>query len=256
MASKNDQDNVDTAKPTFDPKAVNIGGESLVERIMPHIKKILVMFILAAVVVSAVFMVRWRKTVKEEDRTAQFMSVLEVARTPLDPDPDPKAKDPTYKTEKDRATAVLDAMVKHGVDGGTLYKAGVLLDAGKYDDAIAAYKTCEEKMDLDGVLCREGLGIALEDKALLAQDAVAKEKGLNEALAAFAAMQPDEAGPRRAFALYHQGRIQATLGKKAEAKAMLEKAKTLAAGAEAQGGGEQVAPYRLEALIQRRLALL
>ena len=39
-------------------------------------------------------------------------------------------------------------------------------------------------------------------------------------------MQPDEKGPRHVYALYHQGRIQAALGKSAEAKALFEKAKS------------------------------
>ena len=48
-----------------------------------------------------------------------------------------------------------------------------------------------------------------------------------EALAAFTAMQPDEKGPRRAYALYHQGRILGLLGKTAEATDAFKKAKEL-----------------------------
>ena len=58
------------------------------------------------------------------------------------------------------------------------------------------------------------------------KDDGARQKGYAEALAAFATMQPDENGPRAAFALYHQGRMQVLLGKRAEAKALFEKART------------------------------
>src|SRR4029079_7824685 len=94
-------------------------------------------------------------------------------------------------------------------------------------DAIAEYKKHTTGNTLDAVLAREGLGIALEMKAEKEKDAAARQKGLEEALAAFQAMQPDEKGPRYAYALYHQGRILALLGKNAEAKEKLEKAKEL-----------------------------
>jgi predicted RNA polymerase sigma factor len=64
-------------------------------------------------------------------------------------------------------------------------------------------------------------------KAEQEKDAGARQKGLEEALAVFQSMQPDDKGPRHAYALYHQGRILALLGKTAEAKARLEKAKEL-----------------------------
>ena len=96
-----------------------------------------------------------------------------------------------------------------------------------------------------GVLSREGLGIALETKALAEKDNAARQKGLEEALAAFTAEQPDEAGMRRAYALYHQGRIQQTLGKRAEAKALFEKAKAAVKN-----------DHDLAELVEKRLAAL
>ena len=99
------------------------------------------------------------------------------------------------------------------------------MQAGKLDEAIAEYKQGPDGKGLDGVLAREGLGIALETKAQAEKDAAARQKGLEEALAVFKTMQPDEKGPRHAYALYHQGRILALLGKNAEAKAAFEKAK-------------------------------
>jgi predicted negative regulator of RcsB-dependent stress response len=95
-------------------------------------------------------------------------------------------------------------------------------------------------------LCREGIGLAIEAKATAGKDSAARQKGLEEALAAFVAMQPDEAGPRRAYALYHQGRIQLLLGKRAEAKAQFEAAKT------ANKDGDR----ELMEMVEQRLAAL
>jgi tetratricopeptide (TPR) repeat protein len=64
-------------------------------------------------------------------------------------------------------------------------------------------------------------------KATQEKDATARQKGLEEALATFKSMQPDDKGPRAAYALYHQGRMLALLGKRDEAKAVFEKAKEL-----------------------------
>jgi len=96
------------------------------------------------------------------------------------------------------------------------------------------------------VLSREGLGLALEAKASAEKDPAARQKGLEEALAAFNAMQPDEAGARRAYALYHQARIQLLLGKRADAKALFEKAKT----------ANKDADREIADLIEKRLAAL
>src|SRR5690606_30292319 len=107
------------------------------------------------------------------------------------------------------------------------YRASLLMQVGKLDEAIAEYKKQQSGNTLDAVLAREGLGIALEMKAEQQKDAAARQKGLEEALAVFQSMQPDEKGPRYAYALYHQGRILALLGKTAEARTQLEKAKQL-----------------------------
>jgi hypothetical protein len=123
---------------------------------------------------------------------------------------------------------VLAEIAKQGTDAaGHAFRGGQLLDAGKIDDAIAEYRQGAADKTIEGVLCREGLGLALEAKALTEKDNAARQKGLEDALAAFTAMQPDEAGLRRAYALYHQGRIldKQLLGKPAEAKARFEQAK-------------------------------
>jgi tetratricopeptide (TPR) repeat protein len=217
----------DVSKAAVPPKPVHIGGESFVDRVLPHLKKILVGVIVVAVVASAIVTVRWFRERKQITATEKLDRVLAVAQQPIrgkDEKPDPSK--PSFATAKERAAAVLDAIAKQGTDAaGPAFRGGLLLDAGKPDEAITEYKRGVAAKGLDGILCREGLGIALEAKAAAEKDPAARQKGLEEALAAFAAMQPDEAGPRRAYALYHQARIQQQLGKRAEAKALFEQAK-------------------------------
>ncbi|HEU0030221.1 MAG TPA: hypothetical protein VFQ53_06305 [Kofleriaceae bacterium] len=243
-----DQDASEPKKPKEPPKPVHIGGETLIERLLPHLKKIIVMAILVAVVLTGVFGYRWWKQRKESQATEKLAAVLAVANRPVAPPGmpiDDKQKDPPYADEKARAQKVLDEIqLQDTTLAGPAYRASMLLDLGKVDEAIAEYKKCPPGEKIEQVLCREGLGIAIETKALAEKDAAARQKGLEEALAAFVAMQPAEDGPRRAYALYHQGRIQLLLGKRAEAKTLFEKAKDLSP------------PMDLSQLIERRLTSL
>jgi len=182
-------------------------------------------------VLAVYFTIRHFQDRKAEKETEKLQNVLDVAahpvRSPNEP-ADPKSKEVTYASEKERADAILDALAKANTDAaGPTYKASLLLQAGKLDQAITEYRRGQTKTGLDGVLAREGLGIALEMKAETEKDAAARQKGLEDALAAFQAMQPDEKGARYAYALYHQGRILALLGKTAEAREKLTKAKEL-----------------------------
>jgi tetratricopeptide (TPR) repeat protein len=238
----------DASKAAEPPKPVHIGGESLLDRILPHVKKILVGFIVVAVVASAIFTVRWFRERKQVSATEKLDQVLEVAQQPIrraDEKPDPKK--PSFASAKERGAAVLDALAKQGTEaGGHAFRAGQLLDAGKLDEAITEYRLGIADKTIEGLLCREGLGLALEAKASAEKDATARQKGLEDALAAFTAMQPDEAGPRRAYALYHQARIQLLLGKRAEAKTLFQKAKDL----------NKDADREIADLIEKRLAAL
>ncbi|MGE0870980.1 MAG: hypothetical protein AB7P03_20615 [Kofleriaceae bacterium] len=228
----------DASKPAAPPKPVHIGGESIVDRLAPHIKKILVAFIVLAVALTVVFAVRWYKQRGQVADTEKMVAVLDVARKPIQPaaaagqPADPDAPKPEgFANAHDRATAVLDVLAKQNAPVSPTYRGAMLLDAGKLDEAIAEYRKAAADKTIDGVLAREGLGIALEAKATAEKDATARQKLLEESLAAFASMQPDEAGPRRSYALYHQGRIQLTLGKRAEATASFDQAKKVAAPA-------------------------
>jgi tetratricopeptide (TPR) repeat protein len=225
-----------SAKPGFDPKPVQLGGEGLLDRVRPHLVKIIVGIVVIVAVYGVFAAIRGMQDRREEKSTAKLQAVLDVAahpvRNPAEP-VDPKSKEITYGSEKDRANAVLEALAKAGTDAaGPTYKASMLLQAGKLDEAITEYKRAQNKQGLDGVLAREGLGIAEEMKAEDEKDPAARQKGLEQALSTFKAMQPDAGGPRYAFALYHQGRILGILQKVDEAKATLEKAKEAGKGTE------------------------
>lgn len=237
------------------PKPVHIGGESFIDRIRPHIKQILIGTLVLAVVGTVVWMFGFVRGRKQEAETAKLDVALELAQQPIrtnkDEKPDPKK--PSFADTKERATAILAELDRTGgaEAAGPAYRAGLLLDAGKIDDAIATYKTgTGDNKTIQGVLCREGLGLALEAKAAAEKDAAARQKGYEDALAAFTAMQPDETGPRHAYALYHQARLQLLLGKRAEAKALFEKADT------ANKANKDAAAHEIGELIEKRLAAL
>jgi len=236
----------DDSKPAEPPKPVQIGGESLLDRILPHIKKIVIGVIVLAVVVSGFLGFRAYQDRKKSKETEKLASVFDSGDRPVVPYGTPAdPKSPAFADDKARAEKQLDELVKQDTDlGGPAFRAALLMDAGKLDEAIAEYRKCPTGASIDLVLCREGLGVAIEQKALAEKDAAAKDKGLQDALAAYVAMQPLEDGPRRAYALYHQGRMQLLLEKRSEAKTLFEKAKAL------------TPPKELVDLIDRRLAAL
>jgi tetratricopeptide (TPR) repeat protein len=249
MAEKDASKPAAAAEP---PKPVQLGGESLVDRLRPHIKQILVGAVVLAVVISAIFLVGWFRERKHIASTEQLNRVIELAQQPVrgkDEKLDPKH--PSFANAKERAEQLLAALAKENTTAdGPAFRGGLLLDAGKLDEAIAEYRKGATDKTLLGVLSREGLGVALEAKASAEKDPAARQKGYEEALAAFAAMQPEPTGPRYGFALYHQGRLQALLGKRAEAKALFEKAEA------ANKADNKVSDSELAELLEKRLATL
>jgi tetratricopeptide (TPR) repeat protein len=242
----------DASKPVEPPKPVHIGGESLLDRLLPHMKQIIVAIVVVAAVLLVIFTIRWFRERGQIAATRKLDQILEVSREPIRPKPEkpdpqkPEPPPPGFGDAKERGGAVLAEIAKQGTDvAGHAFRGGQLLDAGKIDDAIAEYRQGAGDKTIEGVLCREGLGAALEAKALAEKDNAARQKGLEEALAAYAAMQPDENGLRHAHALYHQGRIQQLIGKRAEAKALFEKAKAAIKN-----------DHDLAELVEKRLAAL
>lgn len=234
--------------PGLNPKAVHIGGESIVDRILPHMKKILITIGVVTVVLTIIFTRKWWIERGESKETAKVETVLLKANQAVryGAPEQPNAKEPTFETTAERANQVLAEMATQGVDVSPAYRAGMLLDAGKLDDAIALYKTCTNAAEFDGLTCREGLGLALEAKASIEKDSATAQKGYQEALDAFVAMQPDPEGPRYAHAMYHQGRMLQLMNRFADAKTAFEKAKEAAHTSQDQ----------LSDLIEKRLAAL
>ncbi|MEZ4363221.1 MAG: hypothetical protein R3B48_23805 [Kofleriaceae bacterium] len=227
-------------------KPVQIGGESFLDRLLPHMKKILAAIGVIVVVLTVVFTVLWFKERARAKETALVAEVGAVASRPVRPTgEEPKPHQPSFASDKERAEAVLAAISKHSTDRITnAYRGSMAFQAGQYDAAIAAYRKAVGDAGLDGALAREGLTLALEAKATAETDAAAKQKGLEEALAAAKTIQPDADGPRRIYALYHEARLLALLSKSAEAKALFEKVKTMAEGTE------------LSELVEARLAAI
>lgn len=246
-----------TATPA-EPKSVQVGGESFLDRLLPHMKKIVVSIIVIAVVLTGVFGYRSYQEGKKEKATDKVVEVMDVAERPVRPPgmaADPKEK--SFADSKERANAVLDAIAKQDAQIGHAVRGNLLVEAGRLDEAITEFKLGQEAETVDGVLCREGIGLALEAKASAEKDAAARQKGLEDALNAFKTMQPDDAGPRRAYALYHQGRILQLLGKTADAKAAYEKAKELAKGTDLEPDERELMTNpRLPRLIDSRLDAL
>ncbi len=236
----------DVSKPKEPPKPVQLGGESLLDRILPHIKKIAIATVILAVLISFFFGFKACQRSKQSKQTEKVTAVLDIASKPIAmPGMPPDPKNPAFATEKERAEKVLAEMAQQGTeDTGPAFRASMLIDAGKLDEAIAVYRTCDTGKEIENVLCREGLGIALETKGVAEKDVAARQKLLEQSLEAFLRMQPAEDGPRRAYALYHQGRINLMLGKTAEGKALLEKVKGM------------TPPKELTDLIDRRLATI
>jgi tetratricopeptide (TPR) repeat protein len=223
-----------------------------------------------AVVLTIIFMFRTVQENKREDATEKLAASLAVGQKPIQPPSDQgsagsaaagSANPDTFPSSAARAAAILAEVDHQGADTPSVFRGGLAASAGKYDEAIAELKKGANDPSFEGVLAREGLGLALEAKATAEKDPAAKQKGYEDALAAFVAEQPDENGPRRAYALYHQARMQALLQKTDQAKALFEKARDAAKNEQnlARAAIEMREPdagQYLPDLIERRLAEL
>ncbi len=225
----------DKDEPEHDPslgpavKAVHIGGDSILDRLIPHMKKIVVVLLGGTVVLTIFFGVRWWKHRKAEKATGQLAAALETGSKTVIPGytPDPSDADApeTYPSYAARAEVTLAGLKKAGSVRGaaTLYEAQLLVQLGKLDEALAIYRRVGGGRSSDAIIAREGVGVVLETQAAAAQDPATRQRLLEEALAAFRALQPDDAGPRRDYGLYHEARVLEALGKSSDAVAALRK---------------------------------
>jgi len=213
---------------------VAIGGDSIVDRLLPHVKKIIAVVVVAAVVVMAFFSVVWYRQRNAEKASLHVANAVEILRrdvtpAPAEGQPPPPAqpgKEPGFDSYQTRAEAAIAALKQAGSAeaAAALLEASLQLQAGKIDAAEAIYRQHSVGTSLDAVLAREGLGYVAERRAAAITDPAQRQQALEGALKAFRAMQTDDKGPRRDFALYHEARILMLLDKNAEAKAALEKA--------------------------------
>ncbi|HVK72965.1 MAG TPA: hypothetical protein VM734_06575 [Kofleriaceae bacterium] len=229
MASdKNDQEH----DPSLGPKvtAVHVGGESLADRLVPHLKKIAFALVALAAILTAFFTYRWWSHSRAEKATDRLARALELGDRPVIPgDMNLPGMPEHFKTQAERANAALAELAKAGSvrDAAGLYEAHMLVQAGKLDEALARYRKLGGAGGVDGAVAREGVGVVLETQASAAQEPAQRQKLLEDALAAFRAVQPDDKGPRRDYALYHEARVLEEMGKPAEAIAQLKKALTV-----------------------------
>ena len=196
----------------------------LAERLKPHAFGLIAAAAVATVLTLAIIGYRWYQNKKLEDATTAFAEVTKVIAQPT-PDEAFEPKDAKFKTEAERDQAIVAALdnVVSGHSGVSPGKQAWLLQGaayarlGKYDQAIAAYQKYSGPEVLERH-AREGMALAMEERAGASEDAAAREQGLKDALSAFAAVQPRDDGPGRDLALYHQGRVHATLQQVEEAR--------------------------------------
>jgi predicted negative regulator of RcsB-dependent stress response len=235
---------VETEDQGVKPEAVHIpGGESLADRILPHLKKIFVTILVITVILVGYFTFRWWKHRGLEKDTAALAGAMDVLRRDVVPPPeagsgsgsgsgsDAVEPPPPIKTD-DKTYASYQARAEDGLkrlDGpvGDVFRGNLLFDAGRLDDAEKAYQRAASRKDLDGALAREGLGFVAEARARTAPDAAARDKALADALARFQAITATDDAPHAEYRHYHAGRILHQLQRLSEATAALEKAKEI-----------------------------
>jgi tetratricopeptide (TPR) repeat protein len=135
---------------------------------------------------------------------------------------------PRYKTEKERVDATMEQLDKLDKEFGSspvaknalVFRAGVLYDQGKYDDAAKLYEKFLKEGSSDAAvtaLGREGLGLCHE----------ARNK-LDDALAAYQAIEPTLKSAKSDFyldrALYDQARVYLKKGDKKKAADLYKEA--------------------------------
>jgi tetratricopeptide (TPR) repeat protein len=200
------------------------------QAIEPYLRTIGVSLLTAAVIIGAVWGVTSWLESRAQAATEQLARVMrtyeaELITTDEQPKSDEENPIPRFKTAQERADAVLKQLdeldAKHGGSAaskeGRLFRAGVLFDLGRIDDAAASYEKfiAESKNSPMVMLAHEGLGLCREQQGKL-----------DEALAEFQKTEPKTGDFFRDRSLWNQARV---LGKKGNKKAAAEKLKELVA---------------------------
>jgi len=222
------------------------GVTKIAEKLRPYAWRIAVLIVVVTIGIVSFTTYRWWKERKAKKATAMFVEAVEISRRAIEPpgaEPAEPPGDEPQEPEEDKPVTYESAAARDEAElkeleslrkkyAGTgvvsearLLEASKLAEVGRYDEALSLYKAyaAGEGSALLRAVAREGIGYALEAKALATDDATAREKGLREALTAFRNVQPKEDGPRRDYALYHEGRILATLDERDQAISAFQK---------------------------------
>jgi tetratricopeptide (TPR) repeat protein len=242
--------------PITDPDEFITGVQTTAERLKPYVPHIVVGSGAILVVSIAVALFSWLGDRRAQAATASFSEVVAVTgqRVGMPVFTGGELSPPEFDTAEARATAALGRLEtlqkSHGSarvsSRARLLEGKLLLEVGRYEEARAAFRAVADSNApaILRVQAREGLGYSYEEEAFAAEDAAARERGLERALEHFEQMQPREDGLLRAYALFHQGRVLAALGRTDEAVERLEE------GRNTDGG------VGVRAEIDDRLALL
>jgi len=153
------------------------------------------------------------------DEEAALIKSMDLPNTPKD-----LVTHPSIAARADAALAILDKLEdEYGATSvaarARLLRASALYDAHRYDEAVKAYQAfaASDAPAVQRAIAREGIGYALEAKALAAKDAAARQQGLQQALAAFEKVAPGDDDVYRDYALFHQARLLQSLDRNEDA---------------------------------------
>lgn len=224
-------------KPQIEEEDEFVSGVSRVAaKLKPYAVRIAIVVGIVAIGLVIFSTYRWWHQRKEGRATKLYAQAMETSKREIvaEDAPDPVAtgdetadREVTYKSIDERNQAVLAILGELSSDYGStgvaaqarLIEGMTLLDSGRYDDAISRLKDYAKSSSplMLRLIAREGIGYALEGKALAEASPEAREAGLRQALAAFQAIQTKDDGPRRDYSLYHEGRMLATLEEREQA---------------------------------------
>lgn len=220
-----------------EPDEFVAGVNRWAEALRPHALKIAIAVGLVAVLLVGFATLRWVKERSAARATASFVAALEAADRPVR-EPGEDGAEPVaapdepapYASAEERARQVLAHAEAVEAKGGlgaaaALVRARALMELERFADAAREFATAAsgELPEPARLAAREGVGYAYEAEAERAEDPAARTAAFERALEAFRDMQPAEDGPRRDWALYHEARVLATLGKRDEARASYQK---------------------------------
>ena len=214
---------------------------SITTRLAPHAWPIAFAIGVLAIILTSYFSYQWWQNKKATKATGEFARAAAIMKVPVFKplgDDEPEELEPgelptSYPSAEARGQAALDILGAHSSgrisSASHLLRATAMLDVGRIDDAIDEYSKAvsSAKGGIKSV-ANERLGYAYEAAAVAAgDDEAARKQALEEALEAFRAIQVKEDGPRRDYALYHEGRILAALDRKEDALEAFAKARAI-----------------------------